>query len=388
MRVLLSSHGASLFGAERVLMALARGLAARGHDITLEVPHDGPGLRAALHSPGVQVIVSRRCRLPRNRRELLSYAAEFRRSVQRVRSLTRQARYDVVWVNSIYNVPAAFAARGSGAAVVWHLHERNFARPAANLAARCVQACSQLAVAPSRFVSDSFVSAGLAAAGVRIVSNAVLEPLSAAPPRPHRADLVIGYVGQLEPRKRVGDIIEAVGRLPGVTALIAGDGKARADVTAAAHQPQVQNRIRLTGFLDDIFPLLSDCDCVVIPSGNEAFGLVAVEAMAVGRPVIAAESGALPEVLGDAALYYPLGDVDGLTACLRRLQSEPGLAAELRERGLARVPQFTVERMLDGVEAVLQDAVALQGGASTDLTYARAVPVVRGSRVVPSARLP
>ena len=87
-------------------------------------------------------------------------------------------------------------------------------------------------------------------------------------------------------------------------------------------------------------------DVVVIPSiptpsWTEQFCRVAVEAMASGVPVISSDAGALPEVVGDAGLVVPAGDVSALTAALTRLGTDARLWSDLRERGLARAARFS-----------------------------------------------
>ncbi|MBV1798590.1 glycosyltransferase family 1 protein [Siccirubricoccus sp. G192] len=84
--------------------------------------------------------------------------------------------------------------------------------------------------------------------------------------------------------------------------------------------------------------------CLVFPSRYEGFGLPPLEAMCCGCPVVAAAAGAVPEVCGEAALWF---DTDGprrLTDALARLLDEEGLAEELRRRGLARAAQFSWRR--------------------------------------------
>ena len=76
----------------------------------------------------------------------------------------------------------------------------------------------------------------------------------------------------------------------------------------------------------------------------EGFGFPLLEAMACGTPVVASDTTSIPELVGDAALLCPPGDVDAFAAALRRLRSEDGLADELRRRGLARAGGFTWER--------------------------------------------
>lgn len=356
MRILLSSHGASLFGAERVLIALAHGLAARGHDVTLELPHEGPAHDTARQIAGVRVVLSGRVRLPRNAAELLRFAAGLPAARRTVRDLLDAGAYDAVWINSIYNLPGALAGAAARVPVIWHLHERNFGGAAGAVARRVVRACSTVAVAPSGFVATSFQGAG-GPSFVRVLPNAPLRSLEPLPlPEPHATHVHVGYLGQLEPRKRAADVVHALALLPAGTAVLVGEGKARHALEAAIARTGLGGRVRLAGFQQDIRAALHECSCVVIPSRDEPFGLVALEAMALGLPVIAARSGALPDVLGNAALYYPVGDQAALAESLRRLHDEPRLRTTLRQRGLERVRAFTLDGMLDGAETLLREA--------------------------------
>ena len=103
-------------------------------------------------------------------------------------------------------------------------------------------------------------------------------------------------------------------------------------------------------------PFYQRMHCVVIPSRDEPCPLVAFEAMSIGRPVIASRHGGHPEVLGDAALYFPLGDANELAACILRLRDDPALRTELRQRGLERVAGFGREHWLDEVERIAGEA--------------------------------
>ncbi len=362
MKLLLSAHGAGLYGGERVLLALARGLAERGHHIVLEIPHEGPALEPARSIPGVEVWMSDRPRLPRNVLELLRWlggAAGARRALE---TRLRDGGFDALWVSSIYNAVAAWAGARAGAPVLWHLHERDFRGPGGRAMARAVAAWGTVPVAVSAYVAASFEAHRVLEGRVRVLPNALLRP--PAPPReegdPGRRPFVVGCVGQLEPRKRVNDVVAALALVPGVRGLIVGDGKSRGRVLHSIARLGLAERIELAGFRPDPAALYHEMSCVVMPSVREPFGLVALEAMAAGRPVIAARSGALPEVLGDAALFYQPGDTAALAACIRRLRDEPGLAERLRRLGLERVRAFDPERWLDAAETLVGAASGLE----------------------------
>lgn len=361
MKVLLSSHGAGPFGAERVLLALAVGLRDRGHEVVVEIPHDGPALAAATQIEGVRVWHSRRPRLPRNVREGVRYLlGAIPAAVRLWRGMRRQA-FDVVWVNSLFNPLAACAARAAGRRVVWHLHERNFPGVLGVAMAMVIRATADAPVVISRFVAGTYEAAG--AGRTTLLLNALLRDIEPEPLRSREGQFTVGYVGQLEPRKRVVDVLEAIRLVPGTRALIVGDGKGRPSVEAAIRRLGLADRVTMAGFAEDVATHFREMDCVVLPARAEPFGLVALEAMAAGRPIIATRHGAHPEVLGDAALYYSLGDANELAAQIERLRADPDLAESLRVRGLERVREFAPERWFDGVEEILATVVAGNGRA-------------------------
>lgn len=365
MRFLLCSHGAGAYGAERVLTALGKGLAERGHHVTMEIPHDGPAVRAARAS-GLNVWISRRTRLPRNASEAIRFFASFPSAVRRVHQGIRIREPDVVWASSLYALPAVLAARLARTPVVWHLHERNLRGPLAPLIGLGVRLLPDAAAAVSDYVRDSFVRRD--ADAVDRLPNPLLERRAtrveggeagdtdagagnggrpdAAPDAPFR----LVCIGQLEPRKRVVDAVAAVAAVEGAELTVVGDGKARRRVEAAVARAGAGDRIRLAGFQEDIEPFLAAAQAVLMPSVREPFGLVALEAMAAGVPVIAARSGALPEVLGDTALYYPAGDTAALAHRIRELRSDPDRAAELGRQGRQRVRAFDAGAWVDAAE--------------------------------------
>jgi glycosyltransferase involved in cell wall biosynthesis len=98
--------------------------------------------------------------------------------------------------------------------------------------------------------------------------------------------------------------------------------------------------------------------CLIFPSRYEGFGLPPLEAMACGCPVVTSRAGALPEVCGDAALYFDAADPRSLTEALQRLLDEAGLAAEMRERGLARADEFSWRRAAEVLLRTIEPAAA------------------------------
>ncbi len=89
----------------------------------------------------------------------------------------------------------------------------------------------------------------------------------------------------------------------------------------------------------------------------EGFGYQVLEAMACGTPVVASATTSIPEIVGESGLLCPPGDAHAFAAALRRLRDEPGLADDLRQRGLARAAEFTWERTARELAAAVEEAV-------------------------------
>lgn len=161
------------------------------------------------------------------------------------------------------------------------------------------------------------------------------------------------FFGTVEPRKNVGLLLDAYARLlerrrtqqrPTPRLVLAGGPGLGAD--ALLHQartPPLADHVDVLGYVspDDRYGLYASALACIMPSHTEGFGLPALEAMTVGVPVVAANRGALPEVVGDAGLLFPAGDVEALTAALETVIDNPARRTRMREAGLIQSAEFT-----------------------------------------------
>jgi glycosyltransferase involved in cell wall biosynthesis len=180
-----------------------------------------------------------------------------------------------------------------------------------------------------------------------------------APDRAMRARLTAGhpddflalYVGRIAKEKGVERLREPLSELPDVRLALVGGGPEMDQIRALyAGTPAV-----FTGFLDgdELVSAFASADALVFPSTNETFGLVALEAMACGLPVIAGMSGGLVDILQDGvnALVCDPDRPRSIAECLSRLQHSPELRARLREGALAharaRSWRATMDQLID-----------------------------------------
>jgi len=183
------------------------------------------------------------------------------------------------------------------------------------------------------------------------VAQAVLPALGVSPPllaaRDEHERLVIGFVGRLVPEKGLDLLFRACARLRRAWEVhVVGSGPAQEELEELVARLGVAAYVTWHGALrrDGLHPLWGRFDCLALPSRTterwiEARCRTAIEAMAHGVPVVAAKTGALPEVVGETGCIVPEDDADALAAALDRLRSEPGLRRRLglaaRQRVLA-----------------------------------------------------
>jgi hypothetical protein len=195
----------------------------------------------------------------------------------------------------------------------------------------------------SRATESEVLAAIPALAGRTSVVYPALAPGFGPGPAPDRGRYVL-HLGSSDPRDNTATAIEAC-RLAGVRLLVAGGG-AKADAG-----PDVELLGRVTD--SELVELYRGAAAFLDPTLYEGFGYGVLEAMACGAPVVASGTTSIPEVTGDAALLCDPRDPEALAAALRRVLDEDGLAAGMRERGLAQAARFTWEATADGLTAAL-----------------------------------
>ena len=200
--------------------------------------------------------------------------------------------------------------------------------------------------AVSRATADEVIRFGADPTKVHVVPNGVDDFFTPSPTAAAR-DFIL-YVGTIEPRKGVEDLLDAWEALPKpkLPLVLCGDFGWKNRDTMERVERLRSDGVKMTGYVDRerLRDLYRNARFFVYPSHHEGFGLPPLEAMACGTPVIAARGGAIPEILGEAAWLVPPGDREWLRRAMEALSRDDRRRAELTEKGLGRAAGFRWDR--------------------------------------------
>jgi glycosyltransferase involved in cell wall biosynthesis len=188
-----------------------------------------------------------------------------------------------------------------------------------------------------------------------------------APSRPAGGRQVL-FVGRLDEEKRVDELLRAVAHPvlaeTGVEVRIVGDGSCRTAWQDLAMRLGIGERVTFDGFVDDttLRNAYAHCDVFCMPGVAELQSLATMEAMAAGKPVIAADAMALPHLVhpGHNGWLYPPGDVPALANLLYDLLTDSTAVARMGQASLEIIAGHTLDRTLERFEGLYRDAIGGQ----------------------------
>ncbi|HRE47241.1 MAG TPA: glycosyltransferase family 4 protein, partial [Aggregatilineales bacterium] len=180
------------------------------------------------------------------------------------------------------------------------------------------------------------------------------------------AERVVGFIGRLVPEKGVDLLLRAAQEViaggQAIRLMIVGQGSEREALERLAATLGIAEQVTFFGHVPSLqmptlYPQL-DVLCLpsrTLPTWKEQFGRVILEAMASGVPVIGSDSGAIPDVIGDAGVIVPEENPHALAEALRGLLSDPARHADLAQKGRARVEAyFTHQRIAEATVRVYE----------------------------------
>ena len=293
-----------------------------------------------------------------------------------VRNAIRALGVDLVHTNSLKaHMLAGVGARLAGKPVIWHMRDILEPGGARTWLLRAAGFVKPQVIAISEAVARQFEGTGLRP---RVIHNGV--PLDRFQPGPPTAgmreelglapdDEVVCIVGRLSPWKGHRTLLDAMQTVvqarPQARLVVAGEvafwePSYGDELRERAHRLGLDGNVIWAGFRDDVPELLRLCDVFALCSVDEPFGRVVIEAMAVGKPVVATNSGGVPEIVadGETGILVPHSHPEALAAALLDVLSQPERAREMGAAGMRRARElFDVKRVARMVEEVYEEVL-------------------------------
>jgi glycosyltransferase involved in cell wall biosynthesis len=213
---------------------------------------------------------------------------------------------------------------------------------------------------------------GIGPERVSVVHHGVAPTFRPLPPEPRAEarrrfglpERFILFVGTLEPRKNLDTLLDAWAQVPRRPDLVLAGGWGWRHEGLRERLGRMGGQVRLLGAVvpEELPALYNLALCLAHPAWYEGFGLTPLEAMACGTPVVCSDAASLPEVVGEAALLVPPGDVQGWRAALERVASDSDLTTELRRKGILRAAEFSWDRAAERTWEIIERSAS--GGGS------------------------
>ncbi len=176
---------------------------------------------------------------------------------------------------------------------------------------------------------------------------------------------LVGMIGRLEPVKGPEYLIRAAGlvldEFEKVKFLVAGEGSLRGRLEFLCKEANISDKFIFTGWREDIPEILTVLDIVVLPSLNEAVGRVLIEAGACGKPVVAADTGGIPDIVRDGrtGILVPPKDAVSLSRAVLDLLKNKEKRMRMGEEAARWVRKFSAGRMIREISGVYEGLVKL-----------------------------
>lgn len=363
-------------GAERALLELLDALDRTRFAPVVVLGDDGP-LGEALRGRGIETVVVPFPAPPLYRLAWPPTLARLARAAWRIRRLAHARGARILHGGDVLGLLLLVAARPRNARLVYQVHYLGGAPRRMALACLALPAVDRLlavsAAQPSRLGPAPALLArrtSVVPPGIRAESfeNGDRRTLRDALGLPGATPLV-GLVARYDTWKGHHVFLDAAARIaarrPDVRFAMVGGGangdppphvaRYRDAVLARRRQLGLEQTVAVLGHRDDVPAVLAGLDVLVCPSDHEPFGMIVLEALAAGTPVVASDSGGPAEILEDgrSGLLFPTGSADALESAVLRVLDEPALGARLAAEGRRRLDSaFTSARYARDVEAV------------------------------------
>lgn len=334
-------------GGERQALWLAEALVRRGHP-SLVAARPGEPFAERAENAGLPV-------------EPCSPRFEFDPvAVLTLRAAMQRHRVQIVHAHTGHAVAlAALATVGTRVKMV--VTRRVDFKLRSNYGSRWIYGRGAAIIAISKAVAAALTASGIPEERITIIPSGIDLGRTFSPATPEtlrqlgagRAAPLVVQVSQLVGHKDPLTFVRAIAavrdEIPGVQALLVGDGPLRGAVESEVARLDLAGTLRVTGYRADADSLLAAADVVTLSSKEEGLGTVLLDAMSMGKPIAATSGGGIPETVqqGLSGLLSPVGDFAKLGSDIASILNNPLVAKRLSAGARDRAQHFSVERTAD-----------------------------------------
>lgn len=318
----------------------------------------------------------------------IDYFFRIRKDIKSITKLLKDLNIDLLYMNNqpSSNLEGIIATKNAGIRSLLH------SRIEADLnlfEIRAVNKWLTKMICVSKGIKNSFIEQGINQSKCIVIYNGIDTTITPAlSPDKIRQELrikedefLIGSVGSLVKRKRFDDLIKAILRIQNtehrtqitehkadkthihlkkIKCIIVGEGPERNTLQKEIDRNTLNEQVILTGFKSDAISYINAMDIFVLPSEREGFPRVILEAMLVGKPVVASRIAGLTELVieGKTGLLFQPGNIKELADCISSLLSSSQLRKEMGEAGRERAAEnFSIEKYVNQVSNVLTEVI-------------------------------
>ena len=306
---------------------------------------------------------------------LIDYQFRIKRNAEKISELLKNLRIDLFYMNNqpSSNLEGIIASKMTGVSALQH------SRIEATLNSFEVKAVNlwlKKMICVSEGVKNSFVRQGIDKSKCVVVHNGIaIETVPNASRQDIRKmwgisdeNILIGAVGSLIKRKRINDLIEAFAELYSkfkiqnskFKIMVIGDGTERENLQKEVLEKRLQDKVVFTGFQSDAISYINALDILVMASEKEGLPRVILEAMLMGKPVIACDIAGPSELIvdGETGFLVPVGQTKAIANAMLSLTKDSALRDQMGEKAKERVTRnFPVEKYANSVNKIFEELI-------------------------------
>ena len=357
-RILFVSTSSLFYGSERVLFEIIKSLGLN-YEVHILLPAEGVFSEKLKMIPGITIHAGTFPTLIVKPANILSLLLQLPSLLFRYRKLFNHIQPNVLYINGMSSLSMSIVGKLLRCKTICHIHDKNGKKIDGWVYSFLVKFCCDKVIFISKYVQTTYLEKMPSIrAKSRVIYNGVnLKEVSkhCNPSSFSSGDYVTFLiVARLETQKNIIDAINALEnvlkRRSSVRLLIVGDGTKRAELTQIIKERGLVEAVELIGYSENVDQFYDLADVVLCPFIGEGFGLVAVEAMAARKPIIAAADGGLLEIVeeGETGFFYTPGNYEELARKMEALINAE-LRAVMGVNGQSRACNFSQERQNEAI---------------------------------------